>query len=578
MDLDVGLHADGFPVRLGQLRDRRVRCQQLRVLDQQGYRLSVVAQPNFALAVPRQAHFIQQGVGAVRIVIGPGGVHALLVVVAGGYRRNLRGPAESQKHRLVDLVAVDGERQCAAKTHVLHELPHRFIARGEVEHDHAGHVLPRRQQHGAVAACVFVLLVEREALQCRLVHLEVGVALDDRQVHHLPIRYERTVHGIDIGKLVSGDVDHVVVRVALQDVLARARLGHRHPRGEDRQVEGPFEAAADELTAPPARVDAEIEPAPVARALEAGLLHDRQQLVHRPVVLVELLQKVARAYRVLPRARAPVAVDPPGVRLGPPQAHRGVVDDVDLNRRTAPVRCPARVGVDVGVQEVVLEAVANVLTGNRHPVGPLYAWTDVEGQRPTAIGVLPRLEHPRPQLAVEGQGHIGTRRRQPLRPALTVDVTQVGVAADRPVRVLQRAAVLPYLFPGHQHQRVVRQSLLDRRQVTGGDHRLQHRRLRELQSPAGQRDEVIVVVLLAKRKLIDRNAAGGALGRGVAVFLSRGAGGERHQRGQADYEHRVAHHLPPLPDRALEARDQAIQAGWRGLCAVSRMSSGSRAP
>ena len=208
-----------------------------------------------------------------------------------------------------------------------------------------------------------------------------------------------------------------------------------------------------------------------------------------------------------------------------------LVEEVHLHQLAARLQEPGRIRGELLVQDDVLVPELDVLGGERLAGGPLDALAQGHGEH---LGVAR-------QLVVGGDvGRLGRQVAGDAVELLDAD-QQVGfapvagaVAAHEGV-----AAVLADLLVGHHHVRVGGQALLDRRQVAGGHHLGQHRRLAERgDGVAGGRGVVGDVVVEAD--VVPLMVERGALhdrGRHLAAALRLAAGKRqpghqqrRHQR------------------------------------------------
>ena len=280
--VDRQVHPDGGPVLLDQLLERRLNG---RGEERPRQPLAVRAQAEFAVPVPLQAQLVQHLVGPVRIVLRPRVVVVGVVVLGGGEGVDLGRLGTAEVQHLVDLVAVDRQRQRAAEVHLAEQVTQHLIPfQGLVDHQRGGALVGVLPQEHPVLAARLVLLEHRELLEVDGVSLgggEVHLPADDLAVVHLQVLQPPAHDPVDVGELVACAVDLPVERVPLvdQQVGLLPGLGVRIERGQIR-----LHREADEVMVAVVEV--------LVPGIEPGLLG---HLVGIAVVGdVELFQVVAR--------------------------------------------------------------------------------------------------------------------------------------------------------------------------------------------------------------------------------------------------------------------------------------------
>ena len=131
--------------------------------------------------------------------------------------RRRAGRADAQPECLVDLIAVDAQRQRAAEIGVgepLRDLGIARVALVDVEHEvGAGKA---EIEVDLVVALLLVLQQHRQLAEVDVALLLIVLAGDRAQVDDLEVLGQRELHLVDIGQLVAVGIDRVVVRIALQ--------------------------------------------------------------------------------------------------------------------------------------------------------------------------------------------------------------------------------------------------------------------------------------------------------------------------------------------------------------------------
>ena len=185
------------------------------VLDQQQHRLAVLADAE-AVAVARgQTHLVQQAVGRLGVMLGVG-LRPLLLEEAG--RRQDGGLARHQQavvDDVVDLGAVDRQRQGAPEAQVPEQLAHRRVGIVLVEAEHHLGAVDAGHRDHPVAAAGLVLLVPGEVLERSLHVGHVRLAADHLELVHLLVD-DGGDHAVNVGQLVAGGVHLPVVGVLVQ--------------------------------------------------------------------------------------------------------------------------------------------------------------------------------------------------------------------------------------------------------------------------------------------------------------------------------------------------------------------------
>ena len=224
LGVDLGLQPDGFPILLDQLVDRKPGLSG-DVLDDQQYRLAVRPDTKSVAVSFRQAHVVEQTVGLVDSEAGVGMVLAPLRLVVAGSRHDggLARHGEALEGDAIDLFAVHRQRQSTAESDVLIDLTaHRIrviqIERiGGVAAENPGHLMDH------VVAGGLVLLVEGEILEIERMNGEVGLPRDDLERIGLRVDDGRD-DPVDVGQLLTGGIDDVEVRIALEDLVRGGEL------------------------------------------------------------------------------------------------------------------------------------------------------------------------------------------------------------------------------------------------------------------------------------------------------------------------------------------------------------------
>ena len=263
---------------------------------------------------------------------------------------------------------------------------------------------------------------------------------------------------VDVRELVAGRVHLEVVGVALQGE-DRVLVGvGRHPGRQVRPVD------RQALLLP-------LLVHHVGPGLEAARLDLLLDLAHVGVGGVELLQVVRgqvgrgpqEGHLLDERAARPVEGD----------LNRVVVDLANLARLLGAVHEGDAAGEHVRVEGHVVPVEQPVVGGVRRAVAPADALAQVEGPGARVVARLPAGQRVGHDLCeVRGQHRRELVQEPVVRPAAAAVGEEV-----------HRAAVAAYLLGRHDHDRFGRDALGQRRQVTGVDHRLSHRRLRQSQRP-----------------------------------------------------------------------------------------------
>ena len=473
--LEIGAHPDLLPVRDHQL-DDRCTLHLARGDHFDGQHIAVGPQPPLAVAVPAQTHLVQEPVRFIEVAGRVRGGPFFLVVRHGRRHRVLARHGFAEVDRVVDVVAVYGQRQGPAEANVRQDLgQHRIGAIRQVGPDGRFGRVRARGEADLVLALRLLLQEQRVVLERQLAIVPVHVAGDDLEPHGLRILQHRRDHRVDVGELIALRIDVVVVGIPLPDhgagrrVLVSPRAGRR-----DLEVQ-----IVRELLAGPPRVPDQTA--------------DQQGPAIEPVLLGQLVRVLVVVDVVLLDG---LPVEQPGApgsvegevhvpeRRGEAELDRMVIDLVHGHglARDGEV---AHELLDVVVLGDVLPPEQPVVRRVLGAVGEPQALSQREGQRLSVACVLEVLYDPGLQIggsAVPLDRAVMDDRAERSTLGVALDEPQgpVAVRADRVVRLL--------------HERFGGQPLLDGRQLSCGYHRAQHRRLVE------RRDRVSrLALVLGKR-------------------------------------------------------------------------------
>ena len=205
-DLHHRLDADRLPVLRDKLRHVGPGAERRHDADLDRRRLAVVHQPDALRIALRQAERVEHLVGLVAIELGVFRGPFLAGEIRMPRRRHgLPGLAQAEKHRLLDLVAIDRERQRDPEVLRRHQLADRRIGRvGHVEGDHRIRAAEGRPGDDAVLAVLLLLLQHRIVGHLDVPRLHVEVAGDGRQVQRLLIGEVGEPDLVDVGQLIAG--------------------------------------------------------------------------------------------------------------------------------------------------------------------------------------------------------------------------------------------------------------------------------------------------------------------------------------------------------------------------------------
>ena len=184
--------------------------------------------------------------------------------------------------------------------------------------------------------------------------------------------------------------------------------------------------------------------------------------------------------------------------------------------------------------------------GERHAVRPLHPLAQVEGEHRAVVGQFVALGAVRDDLV---EGRVGAEQER------LGAAEHVAVVGGTGARHAQLAAVLAYFRVGLQHQRIVGQALLYRRQIAGLHHGGQHRRFLERGNAHLRRRRWTEPALpdgIAADHLDDVAAGRGHGGSGAARGPFLLAAGKQRGRRHCDAQHQAGkqkqsalHSIPP---------------------------------
>ncbi len=324
----------------------------------------------------------------------------------------------------------------------------------------------RAPQERAVAVHLLALLEEGVVVEVEVARLQVGVAGAGLGRNQLRVG-DREHQAIDIGQLAAALVDAVEVGIAHGDEAVGRRTRGVGPGLQRRQVG--IVALVEVVQAVVHR-----RPAPLRRALLLFALH------LGGVFLVEL-PEVVRRPEDEQRRGARHARQEMRVGLRPAVAHQGLAQDLELRRLAVDQEVARRTrGAELLVVGDVLPVVAEVFRGERMAVGPAVALAQLHREDAPLLHVH-RLEQIRHDVQVPV---VADKAR------IAVDGEQARVAAAPGERV-ERAAIVSdagTAFAERHDQRLLRQALVDRRQLARLHLVDQHRRLDVRPRRAGEQE------------------------------------------------------------------------------------------
>ena len=326
-----------------------------------------------------------------------------------------------------------------------------------------------------VAGRGFALLEQGVVGERRVVRLHVRLPGHDLEIDRL-LAGEIVDDGVNVGELIAGRVDLVVVGIPLVQPVGGGELLH-----EPRQYHRFFEIAE--------RVDLHVGVERVHPGIVALLLG---QLVGVVIVVDVVLRQVLARGKREPVTPRPVRKEDRqrGQRLIALVAHRAVIDLDDAihdgGRRAAAPEADLFDPVDRFPPK------QDVVRGERVAVGPLEPFPEGEQHAAVVLGQLETGRYVGHDLAVVGE--LQEERRTVLRA-----VAQVAPRAAVGVEGGDRAAVAPHHLERDDHLRLDRQPFVDRRQLAGGDPGGQHRRLVVLAAGHGDRCGPLVRFLRSAR-------------------------------------------------------------------------------
>ena len=276
-------------------------------------------------------------------------------------------PAEAEEKRVVQRPAIDAERQGAAEAHVAVQRPPHRVGGVEVGVKRELAAAGVEPEQGPVALGALALLEDRDVAHREPAGQEVGLAGVRLRGHEAAGR-DVEDHAVDIGQLLTGRVDAVVVGVALEGEAGRRGGIHHPPALQGRQVRiGVLEHV----------VHAVVQRRP---GLELLLLRGFLELSLVGVFRVELLQVVGRPVQE-GVARPGELRQEARVRLVPAVSDRALVEDLEARRLAVQHHELGDAGRrDLGVVRHVLPVVAEVVGRERMAVRPAMAVAEAEGE------------------------------------------------------------------------------------------------------------------------------------------------------------------------------------------------------
>ncbi len=378
-----GLDADVAPVLDYQLDGVDGGRLLTRRVEQQGQGLPVRTQPEAVAVTLRQPERVEQLIGALRIVVGVGRGVLRLEQRRQLHHGRLSRLALAVEHELIDLLAIDRQRQRLPEKQILEQLAQHQVGSRLVEEQRCVGADPRRPLQDAIVAPLLVVVEQREVGGIQVAHLEVELARHGLQVERLDRRGNGDGHLVDVGKLVAGLIHLPVVGIAL---VHRQRRGVLEGSPDRPRVQ--YRVVVVLRAIPVALVAEELGP-----VLEPGLLGHRLHLVGVGELGVKLLHVVLRCEDVAAGGGKVVQQQPR--RRGEGPTHRRVVDlvaDGQLAGHQQPARLARR---EVVVAHEVVEPEDDVVGRERLAVGPLHAVAQVHGDGATVFGELPVADHVR---------------------------------------------------------------------------------------------------------------------------------------------------------------------------------------
>ena len=169
---------------------------------------------NSLLAVPLQAHLVQQGIGTLRIVLGQVVGPLFLVVAVLRIHGRLPRYRQAEEYHLVDLVAIDGQRHRLPEAQIGEDLAQHRVLAGHVEAVAGLGAGRARPQQGLVVALLLAFLVERNVRGGVAETGHVELAGDRLEGLALVVVDHLYPYHVDVGELIARGVDGEVVGVA----------------------------------------------------------------------------------------------------------------------------------------------------------------------------------------------------------------------------------------------------------------------------------------------------------------------------------------------------------------------------